>query len=569
MTRNAAQGHIHMQIMWNRLISVVEEQARTIIRASFSPAVREAGDLAAGIFDTHGRMLAQAVTGTPGHVNTMAAAVPHFLAAYPLAAMEPGDCYITNDPWLASGHLHDFTVVTPAYYKDRAVGLFAATVHAVDVGGLGLGADGRQVFEEGICIPISPLAHAGVINDDLIKIIRANTREPLLVEGDLLAVAGACADGVRRLVHMMDEFAIDDLADLSEHTVKNSEVAIEAVIGELEPGTYTGEMTIDGYDEPVTLKAALTIADNRIHVDYDGTSGASPFGINVVLNYTHAYTTFGVKCLLATDIPNNFGSMGPITVSAPEGCILNAQRPAPVSARHIIGHAVPDLVLACLHQATGSGAPAESSMMWNPYFRGRTWFDGSPRPWEAFYFNNGGMGARPDKDGLSATAFPAGVSSIPAEVAETVAPLVVWRKELRPDSGGPGRFRGGLGQIVEIAALDDRAMAFSAMFDRVDHPAGGREGGQPGAAGRVFLKSGTIMRAKGMQEVPAGDRLVLELPGGGGFGEPVQRDPQSVAEDVIDGLVSREEAEQAYGVVVRADGTVDAEKTHATRTRER
>ena len=569
MTRNGSQGHIRLQIMWNRLISVVEEQARTLIRASFSPAVREAGDLAAGIFDVQGRMLAQAVTGTPGHVNTMAAAVPHFLAAYPLADMAPGDCYTTNDPWLASGHLHDFTVVTPAYYKDRAVGLFAATVHAVDVGGLGLGADGRQVFEEGLCVPISPLARAGVINEDLIRIIRANTREPLLVEGDLLAVAGAGADGARRLVHMMDEFEIDDLADLSDHIVNNSEDAFEAVIGELEPGTYGGEMTIDGYDEPVTLKAALTVADKRVHVDFDGTSGASPFGINVVLNYTHAYTTFGVKCLLATDIPNNFGSMGPITVSAPEGCILNAQRPAPVSARHVIGHAVPDLVLGCLHQATGRGAPAECSMMWNPYFRGRTWFDGSPRSWEAFYFNNGGMGARPDKDGLSATAFPAGVSSIPAEAAEAVAPLVVWRKELRPDSGGPGEFRGGLGQIVEIAAQDDNPMTFSAMFDRVDHPAAGREGGEPGAAGRVCLKSGGKLHTKGMQEVPAGDRLVLELPGGGGFGQPLERDPQSVAEDVVDGLVSREEAELAYGVVVRADGTVDAEKTHTARKRER
>src|ERR671932_1044603 len=213
---NAALAQIHTQIMWSRLIAVVEEQAQTLVRTAFSTPVREAGDLSAGVFDARGRMLAQAVTGPPGHVNSMANAVRHFLDAYPLATMKPGDHYITNDPWLTCGHLHDLTVVTPTFLDGKAVGLFACTVHVVDIGGLGMGPDGRQVFEEGLALPIMPLAREGAMNEDLLRILRANVREPLQVEGDIYALAACNDEGGRRLVEMMRDFGIADVETLGD-----------------------------------------------------------------------------------------------------------------------------------------------------------------------------------------------------------------------------------------------------------------------------------------------------------------------------------------------------------------
>src|ERR1041385_7823910 len=347
---NAALSQIHNQIMWSRLIAVVEEQAQTMLRTAFSTSVREAGDLSAGVFDRHGRMLAQAVTGTPGHVNSMANAVNHFLAVYPLAKMRPGDHYITNDPWLTSGHLHDITVVTPSFYKGAPVGLFANTIHVVDIGGLGMGPDGRQVFEEGLAIPIMPLAREGRMNEDLLRMVRANVREPLQVEGDIYACAACNDEGSRRLIEMMDEFEIANLDRLGDTIVEASRDTTLERIRALPKGTYRNSLTMDGYDKPLMLNAALTIADNGIHVDFDGTSPASSHGINVVLNYTLAYTAFGVKCLVAPEVPNNAGSLSTVTVSAPEGCLLNVPRPFPVAARHTVGHMLPDLVFGCLEQ---------------------------------------------------------------------------------------------------------------------------------------------------------------------------------------------------------------------------
>ncbi|MCC6195808.1 MAG: hydantoinase B/oxoprolinase family protein [Burkholderiales bacterium] len=557
---------INIQVAWNRLISVVEEQAAALIRASFSPAVREAGDLGAGVFDTRGRMLAQAITGTAGHVNSMAAAVPHFLHAIPTGKMHPGDAYITNDPWMASGHLHDITIVTPAFRGGRLVGMFAATIHLIDVGGRGLTADGRHVLEEGIGIPIMPLVRSGEINADLMKIIIANTREPLLVRGDLLAVIAAGNEGIRRLLSLMEELGLDDLDALGEHIIRNSRDAMSAGIAKLRPGTYQATTTIDGYDREVTFAASVTVGTDRVDIDFAGTSPASSYGINVVLNYTKAYAHYAVKCLVAPHLPNNHGSLEPIGVSAPEGCILNVQRPSPVAARHVMGHAVPDLVIGCLHQAMPDGSIAESSMMWNPYFRGTRGFDGELRDWDAFFFNSGGMGALADRDGLSGTAFPAGVKSIPVESFEASAPMLVLRKEFRPDSGGAGKHRGGLGQIVEYRDLrGDHPVSFSALFDRVFNPSSGRDGGVAGAPGVVRLGSGARLRSKGFQDIPAGDTLVLELPGGGGYGDPFERPVRDVAADVRRGLISVAAAQEQYGVAVDDAGAPDIAATELLR----
>src|ERR1700720_543248 len=315
---NAALAQIHTQIMWNRLIAVVEEQAQTMIRTAFSTSVREAGDFSAGVIDCHGRMLAQAVTGTPGHVNSMANGVKHFLDVFPVAGMKPGDHYITNDPWLTSGHLHDITVVTPTFYRGEPVGLFANTIHVVDIGGLGMGPDGRQVFEEGLSIPIMPLAREGRMNEDLLRLVRANVREPLQVEGDIYACAACNDEGSRRLTAMMDEFDIANLDRLGDTILDSSREATLARIRALPKGTYRNSMTIDGYEKPLVLNAALTVSDDGIHVDFAGTSAASAYGINVVYNYCLAYTAFGVKCLVAAAVPNNAGSLWSIPVSGRE-----------------------------------------------------------------------------------------------------------------------------------------------------------------------------------------------------------------------------------------------------------
>jgi len=569
---NSALAQIHSQIMWNRLIAVVEEQAQTMIRTAFSTSVREAGDLSAGVFDRQGRMLAQAVTGTPGHVNSMANAVIHFLDKYPLAGMKPGDHYITNDPWLTSGHLHDITVVTPTFYRGEAVALFANTIHVVDIGGLGMGPDGRQVYEEGIAIPIMPLAREGAMNEDLLRMVRANVREPLQVEGDIYACAACNDEGSRRLIDMMEEFEIANLDRLGETIVESSREATLARIRALPKGTYRNSMTMDGYDKPLTLTAALTISDNGIHVDFDGTSPASAYGINVVYNYCLAYTAFGVKCLVAPEVPNNFGSLEPITVSAPEGCVLNVKRPWPVAARHTVGQMLPDVVFGCLHQVMP--VPAEgASSLWNPQIFGggslvdevADGADASELPaFSTVIFHCGGAGARPTKDGLSATSFPSGVRTIPVEATESVAPVVFYRREFRDGSGGAGRQRGGLGQVIELGGAGDMPVALLCNFERVKNPARGRDGGKPGGGGQVSLRSGRPIRPKGRQTIPPRDAIQLGLPGGGGVGDPKTRDPRKVLDDVLDGLITAEDARHDYGVVI-TDGAIDQEATRRAR----
>ncbi|HEX9490116.1 MAG TPA: hydantoinase B/oxoprolinase family protein [Stellaceae bacterium] len=573
---NAALSQIHAQIMWSRLIAVVEEQAQTLVRTAFSTSVREAGDLSAGVFDAEGRMLAQAVTGTPGHVNSMANAVKHFLKAYPLDKMAPGDHYITNDPWLTCGHLHDFTVVSPTFLDGKPVGLFAATVHVVDIGGLGMGPDGRQVFEEGLAVPIMPLAKGGRMNEDLLAILRANVREPLQVEGDIYALAACNDEGSRRLVEMMREFEINHLETLGNTIIESSRVATIEAIRKLPKGTYRNSLRMDGYDKPLLLNAALTIGDEGIHVDYAGTSPASAYGINVVYNYCLAYTAFGFKCGVAPEVPNNAGSLAPITVSAPEGCVLNVQRPWAVAARHTVGHMLPDVVFGCLHQVLSGGVPAEgASSLWNPQIYGGGSMvdeveDGTDAnalaQFSTVIFHCGGTGARPTKDGLSVTAFPSGVRTIPIEATESVAPVIFHRREFREGSGGAGKHRGGLGQVIELGGADGVPISLLCNFERISNPARGRDGGGPGAPGKVALASGRPIRSKGRQTVPPRDVARLELSGGGGFGDPRERDPESVAADVLDGLISRDAAERDYGVALTPDGRVDPAATARLRS---
>ena len=546
--------------MWSRLLSVVEEQARTLVRTAFSTPVREAGDLSAGVFDLSGRMLAQAVTGTPGHVNAMAESVGFFLRDHPVPTLVDGDVLITNDPWEGTGHLNDFTVVTPAFVAGRPVALFAATSHIADVGGRGFGADANQVFEEGVRIPIGYLMRAGRVDETLIRLIRANVRDPDVAQGDLYSLAACNRTGCERLAAMMAEFDLDSLDPLAEMIVSASRRAMLARIRALRPGTYRSHMRIDGYDRDLDLACALTAAPDGIRIDFDGTSSMSPRGINVPLTYTRAYASFGVRCVVGSEVPNNAGSLSTISVGAPLGSILNAPRPAAVAARHAIGQMLPDVVLGCLEQAMEPGSvPAEgASCLWNPVLLGGPGLTGGhpysgSEPFVVNPFHTGGTGARPGKDGLSATAFPSGVRSTPIEITETVAPLIFWRKEYIPDSGGPGEFRGGLGQVMEISHASGEPFAISKMFERVRNPARGRADGHRGALGRVHVPGVGNLRGKGREVVPPDHRIVLETPGGGGLGDPLRRSRKRIREDVLDGYVTEAAAARDYGLHNRHD----------------
>jgi N-methylhydantoinase B len=532
---------IRFQVMWNRLISVVEEQAMTLLRTAFSASVREAGDLSAGVYNAKGEMLAQAVTGTPGHVNTMAEAVMHFIAEIPREEMYPGDTYVTNDPWKGTGHLHDITMVAPSFNGNELIGFFACTAHVVDIGGRGFGADGQSIYEEGLQLPIMKFAERGEVNRDLLKLLRLNVREPSQVIGDFYSLA-ACNDvGHRRLIAMLEEVGLNNLDRLGEFILSRTHIAIMERIAILPKGSWSNEMLTDGYDEPVKLAAEVSISDEGLNVDFSGTDAMSRWGINVPLCYTKAYSCYALKSVLAPDIPNNAASLKVFNVSSPTN-ILNAKRPAPVSVRHVLGHMVPDLVLGALSQALPGKVLAEgAAALWNVHISARPVANGEGRCAEVLMFNSGGMGARPTLDGLSATAFPSGVHTMPVEATEQSGPIVVWRKELRPDSGGAGKYRGGLGQIIEIAPADGHEFDFSAMFDRINTPALGRDGGQSGAPGSVALDDGTPLRPKGWQHVPAGRRLVLELPGGGGFGDPNERDSAHCAADRVKGYVTGEQ----------------------------
>jgi N-methylhydantoinase B len=538
---------IDYQIMWDRLIAVVEEQAMTLVRTAFSTSVREAGDLSAGLFDAEARMMAQAVTGTPGHVNAMAESVGHFSARFGPQDTLEGDVYLTNDPWMGTGHLHDITVVTPVFRKGRHIGYFACTAHVVDIGGRGFGPDGREVYEEGLLIPITKFADRGQVQPLLIEMIRANVRTPDQTVGDIHSLAACNAAGERRLHEMMDEFGIDDLTGLSAHILDTSRTATRTAIAQVPDGVYRNEMRVDGYDAPVDMVVTLTVEGDRLTADFAGTSGPSPFGVNVPEVYTRAYACFALKCTIAPEVPNNAGSLEPFEITAPEGSILAARRPAPVSVRHVLGHLVPDVVLGALHHALPETVPAEgSSSLWNIQIAVRP-VDGSGAGAEILMFNSGGTGARPGLDGLSATAFPSGVSTMSVEATEQVGPITVWRKDLREGSGGPGARRGGLGQVIEIEAREGYDFHFNAMFDRVENAARGRAGGLPGAPGRVELADGARLRSKGRQHVAAGQRLRLSLPGGGGYGAPGDRARGDVRADLTAGYITPGQARKVYG----------------------
>jgi N-methylhydantoinase B len=534
MTVNAFPGHagrtaehttrdfdpIELEILWQSLIATVNEQAKALQRSAFSPIVREAGDLANAVFDRRGRMVAQAVTGTPGHINSLAMAVQNILEEYPLDELDEGDVIITNDPYRTAGQLLDVTVLVPVWRNGRPIALFGSTIHHTDVGGYGIGAGGRDVFEEGLWIPIVKLMRAGLRNDDAWKFILSNVRQPDHMAGDLHAQMASAAVGAQRLGALCDQHGLDDIEALADEIIDRSRAATQQGIRELPAGTYRSSALLDLADgSRIEIVCALTVdADaGEITVDYTGSSQASPWGINVVRNYTHAYTTFTVRSVLNPEIPNNHGSLEPIKMIAPEGSIVNAVSPQPCTARHVVGMFLPNALLKALAQVRPDAAMAEGSgAVWTMQVSGNH-DDGSPFITAMFTYA-GGVGARATKSGLDACSYPTGVAAVPIEVVEASAPIRFRTKALRPGSGGDGAQTGGLGQTIEFEVDTTRPWQLNAVTSRLASPPLGIFGGEAGSAGR-FSVNGTDVTTQARITLQPQDVVRLELPGGGGYGE--------------------------------------------------
>ena len=541
---------VQLEVLWNRLLSVANEQQTTLVRTAFSTIVRESLDLACGIFDARGRMVAQSLTGTPGHINPMATGAKHLLAAYPPETLSPGDVLITNDPWLTAGQVNDFTVLSPVFRGDRIVAYFSNCCHSPDVGGRILSAEAHEVFEEGLQVPITKLFVQGEPNEELIKIIRANVRTPDETVGDLYAQAASNAVGARSLLQMMDEFQLETIEPLSDAIISRSEQAMRDGIAALPDGRYTHTLFSDGFEQPLRIRVAVTIDGDALTIDFDGSSEQSRRGINVVFNYTQGYASFAMKAAISPDVPHNEGAFRPVRVVAPEGSILNCRRPAAVASRHLVGHFLPSAIFGALAQAVPDRVLAGSAdPIWMSVWRG----DRS----NLTLFMLGGMGARPTKDGLNTTGFPSGVAGVPTEVVETQAPLLVEQKALRPNSGGAGENRGGLGQCIRLRYRGESDGSVSGMVDRIDYAAAGLHGATSGATGR-FEMNDEAVTPKTVLTLHQDDRVTMATPGAGGYGDPKQRDPQAVLADVIDGYLTIEEAERAYGVTIRFNGASDA-----------
>ncbi len=511
---------VELEILWSNLIGIVSERAKALQRIAFSPVVREAGDLACALFDRRGRMVAQANTGTPGHINSLAIAGAHLVSRFH-NRIEPGDILVTNDPWLSAGHFFDITVLTPIFDGDKVIAFIGSTIHHTDIGGYGIGAGARDVHEEGLWIPPLKLYQRGEPCEVLHAMIRSNVRTPDAVFGDLAAQVSSGQAASERLIGMCRRYGLPDIEQLSDEIIRRSEQATRAAIRKLKAGTFVGESKFDvPGGEIITLKAAVTIdpEEGEVTIDFAGSSPQTSSGINVVLNYTHAYSTFAVRSCLNPDLPNNTGSLAPIKVKAPEGSIVNCTYPSPVNARHVVGMYVPMPILKALYGVMPDRVLAEGSgAVWTMQIQGKRQ-DGKPFTSSMFNYS-GGMGARATKPGPSATCYPTGIAAVPIEILEAVMPIIFDRKELRLGSGGPGASRGGDGQIIQFRMQTDDPWLLNAVPSRLDDGPEGLGGGKPGAAGRFLVNGRPVSTAKKLALNPE-DVVLLETPGGGGYGPP-------------------------------------------------
>jgi N-methylhydantoinase B len=541
---------ITLELLWRRLISLVDEAAVALVRTSFSTLVRESYDFSCIVTDAAGQSLVQATESIPSFIGTLPATVKHFLRFFPPETLAPGDVLITNDLWLGTGHLPDITVAKPIFFNNRLVAFSASTAHAPDIGGKIRSPEPREVFEEGLQIPPLKLLRAGVVDETLLAMLKKNVRTPDQTVGDLFAQVVALDLMEDRLLALMRSFALETLEALAIEVQGSCETAMRAAITALPDGTYHSTLQTDGIaDRPVTLRMALSIVGDSIAIDYAGSDPQVDRAINCAMCYTQAMSIYGVKVCTSPDLPNNEGAWRPITVTAPAGCIVNPVFPASGGSRMLIGHYLPMLVFGCLGQIVPDRVMAAcGSPMWGMNQSG---VDAAGKPYANMFFYNGGMGGNREADGATCLSWPSNVSSTSIEISEHLAPLRFHHKRLRPDSGGAGRHRGGLGQEILLESRAPQTVV-SFLAERTIFPAFGIEGGAPGTPGALHI-NGEKMDPKKQYVLGRGDTVSLATPGGGGHGDPRQRDPAAVAADLRAGYVTEAKDPFLAGKNVRDD----------------
>jgi N-methylhydantoinase B len=527
---------VEVELLWRRLISLVDEAAAALIRTSFSTLVRESYDFSCVVTDASGESLVQATESIPSFIGTLPTTVKHFLRLFPSDQLVPGDILITNDLWLGTGHLPDITVAKPIFLNGKLVAFSASTAHAPDIGGKIRSPEPREVFEEGLQIPPMKLLRAGQPDETLIAIIRQNVRTPDQTMGDLWAQVVALDLMENRLQILMTQAGLDDLRDLAGALQSRCEAAMRAAITALPDGTYQSELTTDGLeDQPISIRMALTVLGDTMSVDYAGTDPQVQRAINCAYCYTYAMTMYGIKICTTPELPNNEGAWRPVTVLAPEGSIVNPVFPASGGSRMLIGHYLPILVFGCLGQIVPDRVMAAcGSPMWGMNQSGAR---GDGKLYANMFFFNGGMGGNMRNDGLSCMSWPSNVSATSIEICEHIAPLRFHHKKLLPDSGGPGRHRGGLGQEVLMESMSATPIAVSFLAERTIFPALGIEGGQPGAPG-ILRINGACVDSKRQYILKHGDTVAMATPGGGGHGPASERPAAALTEDLSQGYVT-------------------------------
>ncbi len=534
--RDASFDAVTLEVIWTRLISTVDEAAKTLRRTSFSTLVNESNDFACVITDAAGRSLAQNTESIPSFIGTLPVTVKAFIREIGPENMKPGDVLVTNTPWIATGHLNDITVAKPIYSGGNIVAFAASTAHAPDIGGKVRSVEAREVFEEGFHIPPMKLIREGEPDATLITLLRAAVRTPDQTEGDLWAQITGLDVIERRLGELLVEYELDDFIDVGSEIIGRCERAMRKAIADLPNGTLHYQMQTDGIDEPVKYQAALTIADDRVAVDYAGTSGQVDYAINCPMTYTFAMTAYALKCALLPDLPNNEGIFQCVEVSAPEGSIVNPKHPAAVGGRMATGHYLPVVVFGALAEViperlmAASGSPLWSIIQTGVRADGKTY--------ASVLFFNGGMGATAHNDGQSTYAWPSNVSNVPIELIERESGLFIHAKGLRADSGGAGRHRGGLGQEIEFEVVSPSPVGMIFMAERCKFSAAGIDGGEDGARGEVLIDGASFDHRKNVI-LRKGQRVTLRTPGGGGCGPEAERDAAAREDDRLQGYVVR------------------------------
>lgn len=508
---------IDLEIYWNRLIAITDEAGAALKRTSFSTVVRESNDFACVLLDTEARLVAQSSLSIPGFIGTAPLTLAGMLKVFPKETLKPGDILFTNDPWIGTGHLPDASMAAPIFAHGKLVAFALAVAHLSDIGGRQWSADANEMFEEGIRFPVIKLAEAGCFNPLVMQMLDANVRLPQQVRGDIEAQVGALGVAERRLVEMLDEYGLADICDIAAAIFTASEEAALRELRLIPPGVYTGSVDSDGFDEPVSIQAKVTVTHDGVTVDYTGSTAQVRYGINETFNHTYAYTIYPFKCLLSPGIPNNDGFTRLFKVIAPEGSIVNARPPAAVGARHLIGHQLQAAVFEALAGVLPERVQADSGTpLWSVLLRGVDTVNGTS--FSTILFFNGGMGAMRGRDGPPAAGFPANISNTPVEVAETLAPIVFLAKKLADGSGGAGAHTGGLGQVVSFQSRWPGRLRVSLLTDRTRVPAKGILGGAAGQCGHVWLNGAAVANPKAVVDMAEGDTLELALPGGGGYG---------------------------------------------------